>query len=145
MTPFEARCFTEAVANWVRGEPALRGLALAGSWARGAARPDSDLDLIILTDSPHSFRSDLRWLDRIVLPDPYRVNEHRGAVYGAVWSCHAMLAPAGELELSFSTPKWTATDPIDDGTRRVVSDGFSIIVDKDGHLQRVVEAVKRSK
>jgi hypothetical protein len=35
-------------------EPALRGLAVIGSYARGA-REDSDIDLILLVDDPLKF------------------------------------------------------------------------------------------
>jgi uncharacterized protein len=68
MTPAEARALIDAIAAWVGGPSDLRGLALVGSWARGAARPDSDLDLLILAARPNDYRVATTWLDRPLLP-----------------------------------------------------------------------------
>ena len=141
MTPVEARSLTNAVADWVRSSPDLRALAMAGSWSRHAARSDSDLDLCILAERPEQYRSDQGWLREIVLPAPFRIMSSKGAVYGVVWSCHVLLQPAAELELGFSALDWASTDPVDAGSRRVVSDGFQVIVDKDGRLRRLVETL----
>ena len=119
-------------------------LALAGSWARGTARPDSDLDLLVLAHNPEQYRTGPHWLDQIALPPPFRVLSSKWVAYGVVWSCHVALNPAGEIELGFGALNWASTDPVDAGSRGVIRDGFRVIVDKDGSLQRVVEAVKDS-
>src|SRR5665213_4282225 len=139
MTPTEAHSLTESIAAWVRASSGLKALALAGSWSRGTARPDSDLDLLILADAPDQYRSDQHWLSQIALPKPFRIVSHKEIAYGAVWSCHALLDPAAELELCFGALNWASTNLIDAGSRGVISDGFCVIVDKDGYLQRIVE------
>ena len=144
MAPTEAHALMEAVAVWVRAHSGLRALGLAGSWSRGSARSDSDLDLVILVDAPEKYQSDLGWLSHIALPEPFRVVSHKVVVYGAAWSCHAFLEPAGELELTFVALNWASTEPIDAGTRCVVSDGFRVIADKDERLHRLVDAVRNS-
>src|SRR5215210_8478645 len=45
-----------AAAHGVR----LRGLVLYGSEARGDARPDSDIDILVLLDGPIDYGKDLR-------------------------------------------------------------------------------------
>lgn len=144
VTPAEAHSLTEAIAVWARGRSDIRALALAGSWPRGSARADSDLDLLMLVNAPAQYRSHQRWLYHIALPEPFRVVSHNGAVYGVVWSCHALLEPTAELELIFASLDWASRDRLDTGTQGVIRHGFQVIVDKDGHLQRVVEVVKNS-
>ena len=140
MTPADAKALTDAAARWVEERADLKSLALVGSWARNQARPDSDIDLLVLADDPSAYRSERAWLSR-VLPPPFRVISEHVADYGVVWSCHALLEPEAELELGFGPLTWAATDPIDAGTLGVVKGGFRIVVDKDGRLKRLLEAV----
>ncbi len=42
----------EPFTQWTRGGADVVGGALVGSHARGEARPDSDVDLMIVTTSP---------------------------------------------------------------------------------------------
>jgi uncharacterized protein len=144
MTQADADALTDALARWVRSRPDIDALGVAGSWARGAARPDSDLDLIMLADDPESFRTDQTWLERLPIPEPFRIGTHSAEEYGPVWSCRMFLQPDAELELTFGPLGWARTEPVDPGTRRVVGDGFAVIVDKSGRLQRLVEAVRSS-
>ena len=62
-------------------------------------------------------------------------------MYGVAWSEHIHLQPDVEVELTFAKCSWASTDPIDEGTRRVVGDGFLIVFDKDGSLHRLIAAV----
>jgi predicted nucleotidyltransferase len=142
MTPADAHSLTAAIANWVRTNSDLRALALAGSWSRGTARPDSDLDLLILAVNPNQYQSDQGWLHQIILPEPFRILSGESATYGVVWAYHVALEPATELELGFGPLDWASTDPIDAGSRRVVTEGFKVIVDKDGQLERLVGAIR---
>jgi hypothetical protein len=41
-------------------------------------------------------------------------------------------------------PTWAATDPVEGGTRRVVTDGMSIVYDPEGLLARLMHACGRS-
>lgn len=117
-------------ASWAATQPGILGLALVGSWARGAARPDSDIDLVILTEDPERYRLDRSWLldiDWALVGLP--VIGWRDADYGALWSRHITLADAVEVEFGFSLPAWASTSPIDAGTRRVATDGLRILYD----------------
>ena len=44
--------FIETVRRWAASVPAVRAVALVGSHASGRARPDSDVDLVVLCDDP---------------------------------------------------------------------------------------------
>lgn len=39
----------EALRQWAQEETSIESVILVGSWARGTNRPDSDMDLCILT------------------------------------------------------------------------------------------------
>lgn len=144
MTPVETRALTEAIAAWVQAHSDLKSLGLVGSWARGDGRPDSDLDLLIIADDPTIYRFSRGWPYRLPLPEMFRVLSYKDVAYGTVWSRHLSLQPKAELELTFCTVGWASTDPIDNGTRHIVVSGFQVIVDKEGHLQRLTEAIQKS-
>jgi hypothetical protein len=144
VTPVETRALMEAIAAWVQAHSDLKSLGLVGSWARDDWRPDSDLDLLIIADDPTIYRFSYDWPYRLPLPEMFRVLSHTDVAYGAVWSRHLFLQPKAELELTFCTVGWASTGPIDDGTRDIVVNGLRVIVDKEGHLQRLTEAVQKS-
>ena len=75
-----------------------------------------------------------------MLPEPFQISSVTEATYGVVWSCHVSLEPKAELELTFAALDWACINPIETGTRNVILGGFRTIVDKDGHLRRLVEA-----
>jgi MFS family permease len=129
----------DPIAAWARGRPDVRALALVGSRARGTARPDSDLDLVLLANDPAPYVDDDAWA-RALGVAPTGVVRRWGPVVERRFA-----GPDGlELEVVVGTAAWAAIDPLDDGTRRVVADGLRILHDPDGLLERLVAAVSRS-
>jgi predicted nucleotidyltransferase len=116
------------ISAWARSRSDVHGLALVGSWARGSARRDSDIDLMLLVPKPRTFRSDEHWLAEIDWADG-RVAGWRDAEYGSAWSRHVELEPHCKI------------DPIDAGTAKVVSDGCRILVDKTHLFGNLLTAV----
>jgi predicted nucleotidyltransferase len=147
MVPERLRQAVDPILAWAERRPDLLAVALVGSWARGEARTDSDIDLVLLTDNPDALRQETSWHLDIAWGDAgLRPDEWRDVDYGAVWSRHVLLSPLMEVELSFAEPSWAALDPIDAGTRAVVANGFQILLDKTGllaRLQRSLQGVKR--
>ena len=43
-----------------------------------------------------------------------------------------------EAEFGLTSQRWLAVDPIDPGTERVVKDGLRVLMDKTGHLARLL-------
>ena len=134
----EAQSLINFVSEIVTEREDFRAAALCGSWARGNARDLSDLDIVIIAREPNQLRCKPSWI--VELPfgrAGFRYVKHRTATYGAVWSAHVELEPRAELELSIAGKTWAALDPIDPGTRYVITDAFKILVDKDGSLGRL--------
>jgi len=49
--------------------------------------------------------------------------------------------PSGlEVEVGIALPSWAATEPVDACTRRVVTDGMSVLYDPQGLLARLIDA-----
>jgi predicted nucleotidyltransferase len=117
----------DRVLSWATARPDVRAVALVGSYARGTARADSDVDLLLLTDRPGDLMADMAWLSQLG-----RVTRVGVEDWGRVTSVRAWYADGVEVEFGLSTVDW-ATRP-DPGTLRVVADGFRVLLDRDGIL-----------
>jgi hypothetical protein len=53
------------------------------------------------------------------------------------------LHPACEIEFTFCSPSWAATDPVDPGTAAVVSNGWRVLLDKAGRFENLALAIPR--
>jgi uncharacterized protein len=142
MKSSEVNAVVGAIAGWAAARNDVRALALAGSWARGNPHQASDVDLLLFTDHDEWYRRRRNWLTEIDFERAgYSFHSSKNTMYGVVWSRHIHLLPSSEVELTFAKCSWTRTDVIDTGTRRVVEDALQIILDEDGILARLVEAV----
>jgi predicted nucleotidyltransferase len=114
--------------RWAAGRPDVQGVLLVGSHARGTARPDSDVDLVVLTDAPASYVDDAGWPARF--GDVVRRDVED---WGRVTSVRVLYATGLEVEFGITPPDWVDT-PFDPGTRRVVEGGCRVLFDRDGSL-----------
>lgn len=120
-----------------QGNDNVRSVLLVGSHARGEARPDSDVDLVVICKNPSELLEDVSWINHFG-----KAPEHSIEDWGLVQSIRTFYSDGTQIEFGVTSPKWAAL-PADSGTERVVSDGASIILDKDGTLTRLVDAIKR--
>ena len=141
MTPEDADRLIAAFTAWTDAQPTCRALAIAGSWARGAARPDSDLDLIVLTDDLPRWTTGPDWLETLdPWPDGLVFTDAVLETHGVARSWRIWLGGA-ELELTFVDMNWADIAPVDPGTRRVVSAGLRILIDRNGLLDALTRAL----
>ncbi|CAA9536272.1 MAG: hypothetical protein AVDCRST_MAG79-1398 [uncultured Thermoleophilia bacterium] len=131
----EVRVLLERLAAWAGRRPDVCALALVGSWARGAAGPTSDVDVVLLTTEPWRYVDHVDWLD-----DVGAVHLLQTRSWGAVTERRVALPSGLEVEFGIGSPSWASTDPVDPGTRRVVTDGLGVLHDPDGALARLVAA-----
>jgi hypothetical protein len=134
------------ITAWAAKRGDLGAVALVGSWARGAARDDSDIDLVLLTLDPLWFRQNDDWLSQLnwhSIGSP--IAEWQDADYGIVWSRHLRLVDGIKIELGFGPLAWASVDPIDAGTSRVISDGCRILYDPQNLLQNLLARVGSNK
>lgn len=129
--------FLNRVTDWAVHQPTLSGIALVGSHARGEARPDSDIDLVLLCTHPNAFLDDISWVRLFG-----EVATCQTEAWGRVTSLRVSYRNGLEVEFGLTTPAW-AQFPIDAGTRQVVSNGMRILLDKEGTLERLLDTVSQ--
>lgn len=54
--------FISRLERWSAGEPGIKAIALVGSHARGTARADLDIDIIIICTDPSQYLESTNWL-----------------------------------------------------------------------------------
>ena len=141
VTPGRVAEFEGLIADvraWAAQEPDVTAVGLAGSWARGAARMDSDVDVVVLCSAPDRFEDTTGWI-RDILGQNARVVRTRR--WGDLLERRVVLASGFEVEFGFVTLSWADTDPVDAGTVRVVRDGFRAVHDPAGLLHKLTTAL----
>ena len=116
------------LSQWAEEHADVVALALIGSHARGAARPDSDVDVAVLCDTPDALTERPDWTSRFGA-----VREVVTESYGAVRSLRVHYLEGLEVEFGIAAADW-ASVPLDPGTRKVIPDGMQVFYDPAGLL-----------
>lgn len=117
--------------------PGVVAVGLAGSWARGAGRPDSDVDLVVLLDDPAAALDTTVWFSAF----GENVDLVRCSDFGAIQERRLRLGDGLLVEVGIGSPDWAAVNPVDPGTARVVRDGFLSLYDPNGVLAVLRRAI----
>lgn len=131
-----AQIFINEVKQWTETNPDITGLALVGSYARNEARADSDIDLVLITSQPRDFIDGPEWINIFGIVRSFKIEE-----WGLVTSLRVYYEDDLEVEFGLTSSDWTSL-PIDEGTRKVISDGMQILFDKEELLGRALKAVQ---
>lgn len=134
----EARLLIEHVAIWAARRADVAGLALVGSQARGTARKESDIDLVLVVDDPAPYLDDSFWIAEAIGRPAVLV---RSTSWGRLVERRVRLSSGLEVELGIVDRSWAATDPVEPGTARVIGDGARVLVDPRGSLVSLTAAV----
>ncbi len=113
------------VVRWASGQPEVRALVLVGSQARGAARPDSDVDLVIVSEQPARLLNDRAWIHTFGTVVQQATEE-----WGRLKSLRIRYDEGPEVESGVTDVAWA--DPGDDSTLAVLLDGARVLLDRDG-------------
>jgi predicted nucleotidyltransferase len=122
--------FTE----WAETQEEIAGVLLVGSHARGQAREDSDVDLVILAQRPERYLEDVSFVVQFGSVVRFEKED-----YGRLTSLRVWYQGGLEVEFGLTDPGWAAI-PLDPGSREVVSDGARILFDREGKLAQLLEA-----
>ncbi|WP_460661923.1 hypothetical protein [Kribbella swartbergensis] len=103
---------------------------------RDAAGMTSDVDLIVLTDEPEKYCGSDDWLAAFGAVDVVRRQQ-----WGPYVTEVRLVRRSGlEIEVDVTARAWANTDPVDAGTRRVVTDGMRVLHDPQAVLAALQKA-----
>jgi predicted nucleotidyltransferase len=125
------------VRAWACAHDDIRAVALVGSHARGKARPDSDVDLILLCLEPERYLRSMQWTSAFG-------EALRSAIedWGNVRSVRVFYRGEVEVELGLAPLDWAAV-PLDAGTADVLRGGVEVLLDRDGALREALASLAR--
>ncbi len=129
--------FLRAVVEWASEHPGIVAVGLVGSQARGTARPDSDVDLIVIVSDRELFFASTEWINRFG-----HVYTFRDEDWGRLRSRRVHYMTGLEVEYGFVSDDWANTDPVDRGTKEVVAGGLRCVYDPAMRLSRLAESVR---
>jgi hypothetical protein len=127
---WEVNDLVEQAVAWARARSDVRALGMVGSWARGAERMDSDVDLVVVADDVQPYVRGEEWIRAFGGGSVIRTQE-----WGPLLTERRLLRESGlEVEVGLVTRAWADTDPVDGDTRLVVLDGMRVLYDPEGIL-----------
>jgi predicted nucleotidyltransferase len=124
------REFLDAFVGWASAREEVQGIALVGSYARGEAGDDSDIDLVLLTRDPSQYVDDLAWIERFGAVEKQQAEDYVKLISIRVWYENKL-----EVEYGITHPDWAAV-PLDAGTARVLRDGFMVLFERGNLLSQ---------
>jgi ribosomal protein S18 acetylase RimI-like enzyme len=134
----KAEKYIEKVRQWAFAEESILALALVGSHARQQARPDSDIDFVIISDDVAILEKAISWLNRFGT-----VERQAKEKWGSVTAIRVFYDDGQEIEFGLALKSWAAI-PVDAGTKRVVKDGIVILKDPDKILEKLKAVVLKN-
>lgn len=120
----------EKIVQWARETSHVEAVFLVGSYARGTARPDSDLDVCIISCDREQLTGCPGCFGRFGPIRQLRVED-----WGACTSVRVFYQDGPEVEFGCLWPSWLDL-PLDPGTRQVLADGYRVLLDKKGRFSR---------
>ena len=120
----EIRLFLAQVVNWAKVDPNILGVVLVGSYARGEAGPESDVDLVIITETPAALLANTEWTGAFG-----EALESTSEDWGKVQSVRVRYETGPEIEFGITGRDWLS-EPLDSGTAGVLRDGAEILFER---------------
>lgn len=119
----------ESLKSWAEKSSEIETILIVGSYAQGTNKPTSDLDLVFITPNKADFVQNPDFVATFG-----EVQKKQIEYYGANTSIRVWYADGKEVEFGIVKPSWLAI-PLDDGTRRVLSDGYKVIFDRKDNFR----------
>lgn len=106
-------------------EPAIKAVIVVGSFARGTAGPDSDVDLVIITTDVQRFLNERTWIEKFG-----KIRSCELEDYKLVQSLRVVYKDGPEMEFGITSMEWIA-DAQRQSSGEILSGGYRVIYDPD--------------
>lgn len=112
-------------AAWAVRQPDVRACIVVGSYAYGRPRMASDVDLVILSETPRRHLDNLDFISEIAP----RGRLVRSVQWGPMHERRVRLPGGLLVEFGITAPGWAAV-PLDARTAKVLTDGCKVLTDR---------------
>lgn len=133
MNPATVEQFLMDFTTWAKAQPDILAVGVVGSHARGTARDDSDVDLVVVCLDPKHYLNERTWVQQFG-----EVASEGIENYGLLISLRVFYRDGREVEYGLTDERWTAL-PLDAGTREVIAGGLRVLFERGDlmsqHLQ----------
>lgn len=116
--------FLQAIKEWAESNKEILSVILVGSYARGTQINESDVDLCIVTTNKSEMLKTQAFIEQFG-----KISKTQTEYYGACTSVRVWYKDGKEIEFGIVEPSWIEK-PLDEGTRKVLADGYKVIIDK---------------
>jgi|SRR5882672_4177995 len=137
--PLRIDSFLFEFKRWAATESGIHAVALIGSHARKTATAESGVDLIVVVSPPNIYLKHKQWISLFG-----NVVREQTEHYGMCTSLRVWYDEGFEVEYGFVDESW-ASLPLDVGTRKIVSDGMTVIFERKPLLSLLSAARRHGK
>lgn len=106
-------------------------ILIVGSVARGTNIIGSDWDIMIITTNKSFLVQDKSFIEYFEIVINSKIKYYRACTSIRVW-----YQDENEIEFEIVDPSWISL-PLDSGTRKVLTEGYKIIIDKKHYCQNL--------
>lgn len=106
-------------------------ILIVGSVARGTNTIGSDLNIMIITTNKSFLVQDKSFIEYFGIVINSKIEYYRACTSIRVW-----YQDGNEIEFEIVDPSWISL-PLDSGTRKVLTEGYKIIIDKKHYCQNL--------
>ena len=121
--------FLKNIKKWAEKEKIIESIIMVGSYAKGTYIETSDIDLVIITSNKEEMLKNQEFIN--LFGD---VNKSQIEYYGACTSIRVWYMDGKEVEIGIVDLTWIEK-PLDKGTKKVLNDGFKVIIDKKNNFK----------
>ena len=117
--------FIEDFMRWATKRKDIRAAALMGSYAREELDKDSDVDLVIITETPQKYMTDTEWIRVFGKVITKNVEEYEKITSLRIWYESGL-----EIEFGFTNREWIQTMTREE-LKQIKADGLRVLFEKE--------------